>query len=99
LSDCKCVDTTKSEILTGYIENIAERTKFLPAKSFGIRVQAEKNSLVNEGVLLLRPGPFLNFMAGGAYNRLDFITVDQTSNIRVRNLGSGQPVAVSKIKQ
>jgi hypothetical protein len=36
----------------------------------------------------LSPGAFLNFLAGRSDNRLDFIAVDQTSNIRVGDLSS-----------
>jgi hypothetical protein len=60
----------------------------LPAQGLGVRIETEKDSLVDERVLLLSPGTFLDFLAGRSDNRLDFIAVDQTSNIRVGDLGS-----------
>ena len=65
-------------------------TDFLPAQGLGVGVETEENSLVDEGVLLLRPGTLLNFLASGADNGLNFVTVDETSNIGVRNLGGGE---------
>ena len=60
----------------------------MPAQGLGVGVETEKNSLVDEGVLLLGPGAFLNFLTGGSDNRLNLITVDQTSNIRVGDFSS-----------
>jgi len=65
---------------------------FSPAQGLGVRVETEKDSLVDERVLLLSPGAFLDFLASRSDNGLDFIAVDQTSNIRVRNLSSGEDV-------
>jgi len=65
---------------------------FLPAQGLGVRVETEKNGLVDERVLLLSPGAFLDFLASGSDNRLDFITVDQTSNVRVGDLSSREDV-------
>ena len=42
------------------------------------------------GDFLLGPGTLLNFLARGADDGLDFFTVDETSNIGVRNLGGGE---------
>ena len=60
----------------------------MSAQGLGVRIETEKDSLVDERVLLLSPGTFLDFLAGRSDNRLDFIAVDQTSNIRVGDLGS-----------
>jgi hypothetical protein len=59
----------------------------LPANGLGVRVETEEDSLVDKGVLLLCPGTFLDFLASRANNRLDLITVDQASDIRVGDLG------------
>ena len=58
----------------------------MPAQSFGVRVETEKDSLVDERVFLLSPRTFLNFLASRSDDRLDFVTIDQTSNIRVGDL-------------
>ena len=60
----------------------------MPAQGLGVRVETEKNGLVDERVFLLSPGAFLDFLASGSDNGLDFITVDQTSNIRIADLSS-----------
>ena len=60
--------------------------KFLSALGLGIRVETEKNSLVDERVLLLGPGTFLGFLAGRSNNGLDFVAVDQASDVRVGDL-------------
>ena len=64
------------------------RTDFLPAQSLCVGVKTEKNGLVDERIFLLGPGAFLNFLAGRSDNRLDFIAIDQTSNIRVGDFSS-----------
>ena len=66
------------------------RTDLLPAQGLGVGVETEENGLVDEGILLLGPGTLLNFLASGADDRLNFVTVDETSNIGVRNLGGGE---------
>ena len=66
------------------------RTDLLSAQSLGIRVQTEENALVNEGVLLLRPGTFLDFLARRANYGLDFGAIDEASDIGVGDLGSGK---------
>jgi hypothetical protein len=64
------------------------RTNFLPAQGLGVGVETEKNSLVDKRIFLLGPGAFLSLLAGGSNNRLDFIAIDQTSNIRVGDFSS-----------
>jgi len=64
----------------------------LPAQGLCVRVETEENGLVDEGVLLLRPGTFLDFLAGRADDRLDFVTVDQTGNVWVGDLGGGKEI-------
>jgi hypothetical protein len=59
----------------------------LPANGLGVRVETEEDSLVDEGVLLLCPGTFLDFLASRANNGLDLVAVDQASNVRVGDLG------------
>jgi len=66
------------------------RTDLLPAQGLGVGVETEENGLVDEGVLLLGPGALLNFLASGADDGLDFVTVDETSDIGVRDLGGGE---------
>lgn len=63
------------------------RTQFLSAEDLGVRVQAEENSLVDQGVLLLSPGSFLDLGVGGTDNGLDFGAVDETGYIGVGDLG------------
>lgn len=48
----------------------------------GVRVETEEDSLVDEGVLLLCPGTFLDFLASRANNGLG-----QASNVRIGDLG------------
>lgn len=62
----------------------------MSAQGLGIRVQTEENTLVDEGVLLLGPGAFLDFLAGGADNGLDLSAVDEAGDIGVGDLGSGE---------
>ena len=64
------------------------RTDFLPAQGLGIGIETEKYSLVDERIFLLGPGTFLSFLAGGSDNRLNFIAIDQTSNIGVGDFSS-----------
>ena len=73
--------------------SIAERpgkmqhTQFLSAEDLGIRVQAEENCPVDQGVLLLRPGSFLDLGVGGTDDGLDFGAVDETGDVGVGDLG------------
>jgi len=66
--------------------------QFVPTKSLRIGVQAEENGFVDQGVLLLRPGALLHLGISGADHGLDFCAVDEASNIRVADLGSGENV-------
>ena len=63
------------------------RTELLSAENLGVRVQAEENSLVDQGVLLLSPGSFLDLGAGGTDDGLDLSAVDETGDIGVGDLG------------
>ena len=65
-------------------------TEFLATDGLRVRVQTEENALVDEGVLVLRPGALLVLRVGGADNGLDLVAVDETSNIGVGDLGSGE---------
>ena len=62
----------------------------MPAQGLGVGVETEENGLVDEGILLLGPGTLLNFLASGADDRLNFVTVDEASNIGVCDLGGGE---------
>ncbi len=66
------------------------RTEFLPANSFGIGIKAEQDGLVDQWVLLLCPGALLNLLSSRSDNGLDFVTVDQTRYVGVRDLGGRQ---------
>ena len=66
------------------------RTQLLAAEGLGVRVEAEENSLVDEGVLLLGPGALLDLLAGGADDRLDLVAVDEASDVGVANLSGGE---------
>ena len=55
----------------------------MPAQGLGVGVETEKNSLVDERIFLLGPGAFLSFLASGSDNRLNFIAIDKTCNVRV----------------
>ena len=59
----------------------------MPANGLGVRVKTEEDSLVDQGVLLLCPGTFLDFLASRADNGLDLVAVDQASNVWVGDLG------------
>lgn len=69
-------------------------TDLLPAKGFGIRVETEENSLVDEGVLLLCPGALLDLLASRADDGLDLVAVDETSYVGVGDLSSGKALDV-----
>ena len=61
-------------------------TKLLPADGLRVRVQAEEDALVDEGVLVLRPGALLDLRVGGADDGLDLIRVDETGDVGVGDL-------------
>lgn len=65
-------------------------TQLLPAKGFGIGVETEQNGLVAKRVLLLCPRALLDLLARRTNNRLDLSRIDQTSDIRIGDFGSGQ---------
>ena len=73
-----------------YIEGI--RTELLAADGLSVRVQAEENALVNQGVLVLRPGALLNLRVGGTDNGLDLVAVDDAGDIGVGDLRSRKTV-------
>ena len=61
-------------------------TELLPADGLRVRVQAEEDALVDEGVLVLRPRALLGLRVRGANDRLDLVAVDDASDIGVGNL-------------
>lgn len=63
------------------------RTEFLSAEDLGVRIQAEENTLVDQGVLLLCPGSFLDLGVGGTDDGLDLGAVNETGDIGVGDLG------------
>jgi hypothetical protein len=62
----------------------------LSAQSLCVGVEAEEDGLVDERVLLLRPGAFLELLAGRANDGLDLIAVDQAGDVGVGDLGGGE---------
>lgn len=58
-------------------------TEFLPAEGLSVGVQAEENTLVDEGVLVLRPGALLVLGVSGADDGLNLVTVDETGEVLV----------------
>ena len=76
---------------TSYIKGV--RTELLAADGLGVRVQAEENALVDQGVLVLRPGALLVLGVRGADDGLDLIAVDDAGNIGVGDLRRGEAVA------
>jgi len=64
----------------------------LPAEGLGVGVETEENSPVDEGVLLLCPGPLLDLLASRADDGLDLVTVDEAGDIGVGDLGCGEEV-------
>lgn len=65
---------------------VRELTEFVSAQGLCVGVQTEENAPVDERVLALRPGALLVLSVGGADNRLNLVTVDETSDIRVADL-------------
>jgi len=66
------------------------RTEFLLPQDLRVRVQTEKNAPIVEGILLLGPGTFLDFLACRTNNRLDLSAIDETGDVGVGYLGGGQ---------
>lgn len=61
-------------------------TELLLAKDFRVWVKTEENVPVDKRVLMLSPWTLLMFRVRGANDRLDFVAVDQTSNVGVGDL-------------
>jgi hypothetical protein len=57
-------------------KNKLRHTKLVSAKGLGIWVETEKDSLVDQGILLLCPGALLDLLACRTDDRLDFIAVN-----------------------
>lgn len=62
----------------------------MPADSLRVWVQAEENSLVDQGVLVLGPRTLLVLRVGRTDDGLNLITVDETSDVGVGNFGGRQ---------
>jgi hypothetical protein len=71
----------------------------LPANSLGVRVETEKDSLVDEGVLLLCPGTLLDFLASRADDGLNFVAVDQSGDVGVGDLGGREAGSGESVKR
>ena len=67
-----------------------ELTEFLLAQNLRVGVEAVKDGLVHKRVLVLGPGALLVLGLRGADDGLDFIAVDQASNIGVADLSGGE---------
>ena len=91
LLDCKVVSKPNSKSEDG------ERTQLLPAESLGVGVEAEENTLVDEGVLVLRPGALLVLRVCGANDRLNLVAVDETGDIGVGDLRRRKAVVWSEL--
>ena len=57
-------------------KNKLRRTELVSANGLRIWVKTEENSLVDQRIFLLCPRALLDFLAGRADDRLDFIAVD-----------------------
>lgn len=66
------------------------RTELLPADGLGVGVETEEDTLVAEGVLVLRPGTLLDLGVGGTDDGLDLSAVDQPGDVGVGDLGGGE---------
>lgn len=62
--------------------------EFVSTNGLRVRVEAEENPLVGQWILVLSPRAFSNLRAGRSDDSLDHGTVDDSSDIRVANLGS-----------
>ncbi len=67
-------------------------TELLPAEGLRVWVQAEENTLVDKGVLVLRPGALLVLLVRWTNDRLDLIAVDETGDVGVGDLRGGKTV-------
>jgi len=68
--------------------------KFLSAEGLRIWIETEEDSLVHKGILLLCPGSFLDFLPCRPNNGLDLVTVDNASDVGVRDLGRRENVVL-----
>ena len=75
------------------------RTQLLPAKSLGVGVEAEEDTLVAERVLVLRPRALLDFGVGRANDRLDLSAVDETGDVGVGNLRGREPEHIVQFRK
>jgi hypothetical protein len=64
----------------------------LSAEGLGVRVQTEEDAFVDERVLLLRPWALLDPGTCRADSRLNLSAVDEASDVRVGDLGSGKAI-------
>lgn len=64
----------------------------MSADGLGIGIEAEEDSLVDQGVLLLGPRTLLDFLASGADDGLDLVAVDEAGDVGVGDLGGGEAV-------
>ena len=74
------------------------RTAFLPAEGLRVGVQTEEDTLVDEGVLVLRPGALLVLGVRGADDGLDLIAVDDAGNVGVGDLRRRETAATKANK-
>lgn len=65
-------------------------TKLLSADGLGVRVETEQNTLVDQWVLVLRPGALLDFRVGRPNDGLDLSAVNETSHVGVGDFGGWQ---------
>jgi len=68
--------------------------KFLPPNRLGIRIHPEQHSFVDQGILLLRPGPLLHLLSSRSDDALDLIRVDETCDIGVVDLRIRESIAL-----
>ena len=83
MRSCLTVQIVSKE--SNNIENEV-RTQLLPAEGLRVGVQTEEDTLVDEGVLVLRPGALLVLRVCGANDRLNLVAVDETGDIGVGDL-------------
>lgn len=70
-------------------------TELLSANGLCVGVETEQDTLVDQWVLVLSPGTFLDFGIGGSDDRLDLSAVDETSDIRISDFGRRQASTTS----
>jgi hypothetical protein len=74
--------------------NLFSLDEFSTTEDLSVRVETVHDTLVLERVLLLSEGTLVVLVTGGTDNRLNFIRVDETSDIRVGHDVSGQDVVL-----